>query len=58
MLYRNNSVKRAIFYVSVGSVTSPRRQSGALSAFECYPSGAKQAATSRILDNLVVIPIL
>ena len=44
--------------LSVGCGTTPRRQSGDLPAFECYPCGLTNAATSRILANPAVIPIL
>ena len=43
--------------LSVGCGTTPKRQTGDLTAFECYPCGLHIAATSRILANRAVIPI-
>ena len=43
--------------LSLGRVTSPRRQSGVLPVFECHPCGLNTAAISRILVNPAVIPI-
>ena len=37
--------------LSVGCETTPRRQTGDLTAFECYPCEVNNAATSRIMAN-------
>ena len=44
--------------LSIGCVTTPRRQSGVLAAFEYYRRDLNNAATSRTLANLTVISSL
>ena len=44
--------------LSLGCVTSPRRQSGVYRRFNVIRVGLNNAATSRILVNPTVIPIL
>ena len=43
--------------LSVGCGTTPRNSLVILPAFERYPCGLTNAATSRILANPVVVPI-